>query len=56
MKIQVVLAASEGKILTNGVSKEHMVYLYGNDKIPDVSAWKEVAESELTVESEEYAP
>lgn len=56
MKIQVVLAAAEGKILTNGTEKEHMVYIYGEDELPDISAWREVEESEIQTESEGDAP
>lgn len=52
MKIQVVLAASEGKILENGAEKEHMVYLYGEDELPDISGWREIPESEIPSESE----
>lgn len=45
-----VLKASEGKMLTNGVFYGRVVYLA---KGADLSAWREVSESECFKEGEE---
>ena len=48
MNIRITLAASEGKILTNGTDKEYMVNIYGeNGEMPDVSEWQEIDEVEV---------
>ena len=45
MNIRITLAASEGKILTNGTDKVYMINVYGeNGNMPDISNWQEVEE------------
>lgn len=45
MKIRVVLASDEGKILTNGAERQHMVYIDAEGtQVPDISEWTEVEE------------
>lgn len=51
MKIRVVLASDEGKILTNGKEFHHMVHLdVEGSEVPDISAWREVDGSEAEAE------
>ncbi len=46
MKVRVILASDNGKILVNGEERKHMVSLFGVDgELPDITDWVEEDET-----------